>query len=379
MQAKPKIAFVFQNSPNSRDFDRFFINNFKENGFSTLILDISDILKQPCINPDFTVSQMVIKCKNILEIYIELLKFKPKYVFIFIKKIMFRCYFKRLFIVNITNTIFQTIEYCGPNGPFHASSKKKFNPLRRLLKKIFFEHFYISAKYSIVCGSESLKNASGSPIFSHTADYNLYLKSLNKDTIAKNINYLLFLDEDYVFHQDYAIIGMKPPVMVENYYSEVNYMLKKLGEMYELQPIIQVHPTADRKLAKKYYDFPLSDDKTIDAVKGSKLVVSHDSTALQMAVICKKPVVLLETTEIIASEYYHPQIQRFAKALGCSVLTIEDFNRDIQFPVICEESYAQYMEKYVKLDLSDQRFSCDILSSFIMNNPAKKRKNIFEN
>ena len=148
---------------------------------------------------------------------------------------------------------------------------------------------------------------------------------------------------------------MEPPVTAENYYSEVNFMLKKLGEQFGLQPLIQVHPSADRKLAKKYYNFPLSEDKTINALSHAKLIVGHDSTALQMAVFCNKPVILLETTEIIASEYYHPQIQRFAKALGCSVLTIEDFNRDIQFPVICEESYAQYMDDYIKTDLSDQK------------------------
>ena len=72
MQVKPKIAFVFQNSPNSRDFDRFFINNFKKNGFSLLILDISEVLKQPYINSDFTVSKNLVKCKNILEIFIQL-------------------------------------------------------------------------------------------------------------------------------------------------------------------------------------------------------------------------------------------------------------------------------------------------------------------
>ena len=153
MQTKPKIAYLFQNSPNSRDFDRFFINNFKENGFSTLILDISDILKQPCINTDFTVSKNLVKCKNISEIFIQLFKFKPTYIFIFINKRMFRCYFKKLIIVNITNIFFQTIEYCGPNGPFHFSNRKKFNSLRILIKKILFKYPYKSTKYSIVSGS----------------------------------------------------------------------------------------------------------------------------------------------------------------------------------------------------------------------------------
>lgn len=363
MQVKPKIAFVFQNSPNSRDFDRFFINNFKKNGFSLLILDISEVLKQPCMNTDFTVSKNLVKCKNILEIFIQLFKFKPDYIFIFVNKIMLRCYFKRLIIVNITNIFFQTIEYCGPNGPFGNLREKKYS----LLHKLLFKYPYKSTKYSIVSGSESLKNASGTPIFLHTADYDLYLKSIKKNTNTENINYLLFLDEDYVFHEDYAIIGMEPPVTAENYYSEVNFMLKRLGELFGLQPKIQVHPSADRKLAKKFYDFPLSEDKTIDAVSHARLIVSHDSTALQMAVFCNKPVILLETTEIIASEHYHPQIQRFAKALGCSVLTIEDFNRDIQFPVICEESYAKYMDDYIKTDLSDQRYSYEILASFLQN------------
>ena len=41
-----------------------------------------------------------------------------------------------------------------------------------------------------------------------------------------------FLDEDYVFHEDYALLGMEPPVTAENYYSEVNFMLKRLGRTY---------------------------------------------------------------------------------------------------------------------------------------------------
>ena len=212
---------------------------------------------------------------------------------------MFRCYFKKLIIVNITNIFFQTIEYCGPNGPFHFSNRKKFNSLRILIKKILFKYPYKSTKYSIVSGSESLKNASGSPIFLHTADYDLYLKSTKKNTSTENINYLLFLDEDYVFHEDYAIIGMEPPVTAENYYSEVNFMLKRLGEILGLQPIIQVHPSADRKLAKKFYDFPLSEDNTINAVKHASLVISHDSTSLQMAVFCNKPIILLKLLKLL--------------------------------------------------------------------------------
>jgi len=348
-----------------RDFDRFYMNYFQNAGYIVLVLDISSVLKQPTINPDIRVKDEVIVCSSTPDIFIKLNKFKPDYVLNFINRFMLRCYFKRWFIINFSNLLYKTVEYCGPNGPFDSSSSSKF---KDIVKKLLFRNCYKNFSYSIVSGAESLKNSLGDPIYLHTADYDLYLKSKEKSNAnAKSPKNLLFLDEDFVFHEDYEIIDMDAPVTAENYYSEVNYMLRNLGERFEMEPVIQVHPSADRELARKHFEFPLSEVETMQAVMNAELIVSHDSTALQMAVFCHKPVVLLETSEIVRSEYYHTQIHRFADALGCSVLTPEDFEKDLEFPKVCDRSYARYMKDFVKMYNSDERYSYEMLASFFVN------------
>lgn len=369
-----KIVFLFEYSPTKRDLERHGVMQLYEYGFEVFILDVSDILVNGTNSRKvFSLKKEItyFSCKSLWGTISVVKKIRPHFLFSLVYTKIVRRYFHRLILHNVLSQQAPIIEYRGPNGPFDR--KVEDNLVKRIKSLvsnlIFGPLLFRNAAFSFIGGRKVLGNSTGQPIFAHSLDYDLYLesKSVPNPIRADPLPYLLFLDEDCVFHEDYKLLGMKSPVTAENYYSEVNFMLANLGEQLDLLPIIQVHPSADRKLAKKYYNFKLSNVETIHAVMNADLIVSHDSTALQFAVMCNKPVILLETTEIIASDYYHPQIQHFSKALGCSVMNLDDFSSEIGFPRICKESYAEYMEDYVKTNLSVEKFSYEILASFLLN------------
>ena len=366
------ILFLFEYSPDERDLNRFNVFNYIELGYKVLILDLSTVLDGQIGDRDMANKIKKVggfqKCTGLINTLLSIKKFSPDFTFSYVSRNHRKKYFTRITILNFAQLCSQTIEYCGPNGPHYKSKKTSFKHWTEFLfdKVAFCKLFLWDPSYSYVGGKLSLENSSGKPILGHSLDFDLFLKaSRTNQKRAFEEKYLVFLDEDFVFHIDYQLLGIKPPVSPENYFSEVNFMLKSLAQKLNLKPIVQLHPTANRRISKKYYNFEISEHETAQVVQNSDLVISHDSTSLQFAVMFQKPVILLETSEMVKNKFYHTQINNFSKALSATVLTIDDFPIDKIAPKICNISYQSYKEDYIKLIGSPNRFSHEIILNSI--------------
>ena len=157
---------------------------------------------------------------------------------------------------------------------------------------------------------------------------------------------------------------MNAPVTAENYYSEVNKILKKISEIYKLNVEIQLHPKASLEIGKKMYDFDISSRSTIEAISRAKLVVTHDSTALSFAVLLKKPVILIKTEEI-KNSVYNDQINRFSHELGCPIVDIDNLiniTKGLKYDV---DKYENYKKKYLCSHNNKSSLSYEIITNII--------------
>ena len=105
----------------------------------------------------------------------------------------------------------------------------------------------------------------------------------------------MFIDEDAPFHSDYKILNIKPEVKASQYYPEVNSNLEVIKKKFNLDILIQLHPRAEKSRSEKYYKHKISKEKTANQISKSKLIIGHSSTSLQLAILYKKPILLVRT------------------------------------------------------------------------------------
>lgn len=348
-----KLLFISEYPFRSRDFKRFHIQKYKENGLDVQVLEISGIFKNKKNENNENVQ--FISSYSKFKKYLK--EFSPDIIFSLISTTSRERPIIRILVLNFINKNYNCIENCGPNGPFEPEYKK----FKTKLKKVFYKKMLRSFKFSYVCGSEALKKATGKPIYGHSWDYDNYI-SMRENHETEDI--LLFLDEDYVYHPDYEVLNMNAPVTEESYYSEVNKILKSISETHNLSVEIQLHPKASLEIGKKMYDFDISSRSTIEAISRSKLVVTHDSTALSYAVLLEKPVILIKTEEI-KNSVYDEQINRFSHELGCPIVDIENLKNLTKELKYDENKYEKYKKKYLCSHANKSSLSYELITNVI--------------
>lgn len=167
--------------------------------------------------------------------------------------------------------------------------------------------------------------------------------------------YLVFLDEYLPHHPDFFLNGfdtLEPGA----YYETLNRAFRRIEEIAGLPVIIAAHPKAS--YAENPFDGrPVIFGRTDALAKGSEIVLAHGSTAVSFAVICHRPVVLLQSGEI---RRVHPnqyaQMVSTRRLLGCTLLDMDEVDAwQKELPAVDEEKYASFYKEYlaVRPDLAD--------------------------
>ena len=141
-----KLLFISEYPFGSRDFKRFHIHKYKENGLDVKVVDISGIFKNT-------------KCENNENVHFfssyskfkeYLNKFSPELIFSLISTTSKENLILRILILNFINKNYNCIENCGPNGPFEPEDIKFKTKLKKLFYKKFYDHlnFLMSAVLS---------------------------------------------------------------------------------------------------------------------------------------------------------------------------------------------------------------------------------------
>ncbi len=217
---------------------------------------------------------------------------------------------------------------------------------------------------TVVSGETSLSAlAQGNKLIrAHNLDYDIYMKIARSPSTSAG-QYAVFIDQDYCFHPEYEYQNSPNMITPEKYFAAVCQGLKKISAELNVGVRIAAHPRAAylQKAPDYFQGIPVEYGKTAELVKNCKVVVCHDSTAVQFAVLFNKPVIFVTTDQLdgqfLDSSFKRESIARFASELGKSVINLDrdldavDWSSEL---VVDRSKYSIYKNKYIKMQGSPE-------------------------
>jgi len=392
---KKQVIYLISSPLSKRDFDRFGITNWIDAGWKVKVFDITNFL-YPEYWQHIRGDQLSIKFKGlkIINNFIEVITlFKDidgKVVFIDLLK------FSRM-----EEKIRNAAREHGPLVKIKLGSIPKVelkrdmlslffllkNPLRfyKKLKNYVKRKFEINRSlnytpdYLVVGGKKSISridHKKTSVIRAHNLDYDFFIR---ENEIKKKTFSLVFLDEYGPYHPDFNRLNIKPYITADNYYPIIDFGLSKIAKSLNLNVKIAAHPKSDYRNKYSKYNHPIFENKTFQLIKEAEVIVTLGSTALQWAVIMKKPIIFVTTNEIQNSDNakaYSRFIDFYAKTLGKKVLNLSNLSKVNEFKeylVVNEDKYENYIDDYIKTKGSPNKLVWNIVIEHIENDLFRKK------
>ena len=156
--------------------------------------------------------------------------------------------------------------------------------LTKFFENIIANEIHLASNYENKYSIKPIKR-----IKNHNLDYNIYLK--DKNHRSEN-NYIVFLDQGHPQPWDRKLRGGKPFLKKKNYWININKILRLVQKKFKKEIIICEHPR--NKILKSETKYKIIRNNTYKTIKNSKLVISHFSLALQLAILLKKKILLLD-------------------------------------------------------------------------------------
>ncbi len=222
----------------------------------------------------------------------------------------------------------------------------------------------------------------------NTIDYNECKRALFHNIMEMEEKlpeeYIVFIDEYMPFHPDAISLGLK--IEATKYYEEVEKYLDRVSRLLSLPVVIAAHPKADYSKHPEYYKGKtILQFKTAELVKNANLVITHISIAISMALICKKPFLLISTDDIEKMIYVNGQTRDFEEDLGCKAVNVslqlsdEEVIKQINEALSMGDNYFDGQLKKYRLplghpneDLSFGEIMIKAMNKVIRQNESKK-------
>ena len=230
------------------------------------------------------------------------------------------------------------------------------NKIYLRLNRSFFnikeaDFFYVKSKQENKVKNHNLFGKNTKIIFGHHRDYDKYLDFLK---IKKRINKkktALFIDQGVPYHPDNLEIGVLD-LKEQNYYKSINKFLIKLKYKYGYFIEISAHPKVSLNRTKKNFKgFKVKQYETISQIYNSDLVITHDSTASNFAILFKKKLLFITNNLLNSQPYpFKATFEFFASRLKKKVINIDqlDFKKFNAETKIIKKNYKNYERKFIK-------------------------------
>ena len=371
-----KICFLVCSPFSEIDYIQFGISQIQKLGFEILILDCTPFLESKFYSEiggdSITIkNELVLKCFSKKDIFLHLNKFNPEWCIDHLQGFSKKCYMDRVHIRLFLKFNFKIIEYKLKSIPFYKGliHKNFFSYARNFVKLFAIKILSLPWKIAdadmiIVGGRIEYKKLSNHRriIKAHNFDFDNFKIYSQKKRIIESKKKLLFLDEDFPCHSDYIRDGLSPSINVEKYFEEISNCLLFLSNRFRLQPLIKLHPKANFKRSSKLYSIPVSLKDTAYLVSNADVVVAHCSTSIQLAVLFKKPLVLIIPNKLERNSVWRKSIDNFSYLLRVPAIKSYEINTLKKIPSVNIESYNDYREKYIKMKGSPDKFSWEIIT-----------------
>jgi hypothetical protein len=137
-------------------------------------------------------------------------------------------------------------------------------------------------------------------------------------------NYISFLDSGFDIGDRIRIEGKPTKSQRKEYYTLLKKNLMRLSQIYNKKIIINAHPKTNISVLQKYLgNFKVVKYQTKDFILKSKIVVFHESSSANWAIILKKKILCLSDEKNLGI-YYEQLIKNFSKNLNIKHYCMQD-------------------------------------------------------
>ena len=206
-------------------------------------------------------------------------------------------------------------------------------------------------------------NKKSETLWVHSFDYDLFLQERARD-IAVEPKIGVFIDEYLPFHPDYINAEVIPPVTPEEYYPLLRRCFDYLEEKNGVRIVIAAHPRSEYEKHPDYFGGrEVIWKKTSELIRKAGFVLMHHSTASNFAVLYKKPIIFLTTDKLDSGLCEDPSVEWMGAFFRKKVHNLDKtqaINLDNEL-TIDEKAYSAYRNAYIKKDGSGDLLSWQIL------------------
>ena len=382
-----KIVYMLSHPLTERDYRRFGIKNAVDNGNNVEVIDLFSLLyprkDRGKLQLEFNTNLKIKYINTIFNLRKELNRYNDKdaAVLLYPPGLMFN-----LIVKILNNRSIPVVCVNAGTLPVLRSKKKgkdknfifrifKMYSFREILSILvvrlfdlisyFFlkpkvTYFFYGGYKAFEIATKQLKNAQNL-ISLHAFDYDLFLglEGLNKnidDSLPKKINkYVVFIDQNLFNDPDMYLWGGDSIItdkVKEEYSRQLNNLFNEIEDKFNYEIVIAAHPRSDYSLDKGcYLGRKIIYGDTPNAIKNAEICILHSSTAINFAVLYKKPIIILEPD--VMKDILLPGLLEFLDAM-CEALNIKKLKThpnialDVKIPYVDEEIYADYINSYIK-------------------------------
>ncbi|SMO58109.1 hypothetical protein SAMN06265379_10385 [Saccharicrinis carchari] len=240
-------------------------------------------------------------------------------------------------------------------------------------KEIYYFYaslFYLKSAQMIISSRikgksifEKLIGKSTSVKHALSPDYKVAMEVEN--TVKIDEDYAVFIDQYFVHHPDFKTHRIVYNFTAEQYYTEINQFLSDFKKRTGLKVIIASHPRRQDVHTEDFKsEFDLYFNKTAELIQKSKVVLLHFSTAINFAVIFKKPFLLLHS-DLFNQSNVSTGITMFSTFFDKETINMSNVDGELisnQLNFVDEEKYNEFLEKFIKHPkANDETFRDQIL------------------
>lgn len=391
-----RIIYFFLTTFNRRDYERFGVEVFLENGYRVEIWDFTPFLNSNYFNNvDVDEATGVADIKRFAskqEAMKAIANLSNDCFIINHLNLGWKTYglFQAISRRNIPYGILEinklpprnnhkrkrTLRGMFRNGDTNTLDLIKKTVLEKIEKYLFKQHYMIrpgfkSAKLLITAGKKTPLTRDArvgketKTVKTHALDYDTYLHLREKGN-GHDSNIAVFLDEYFPFHPDHVLENIKQITSPDTYYPLLCKFFDYIEDKLDLRIVVAAHP---RSHYEKHPDFFQNREivygKTAQLIKDCRLVLLHCSTAINFAVLFNKPLLFIIIDEI--KKEYESLMQSMRTYLGAQLVDLDasfEFDMKTVFS-IDKAAYRRYKADFIKEPSTPEKRFWDIVSDRI--------------
>ena len=225
-------------------------------------------------------------------------------------------------------------------------------------------------------GTAALVGKKTELLWAHAHDYDTYLYAIHKKETEENI--AVFLEPPGPMHpwdqftnennSNFGYrFGKRTEWTSEEYYPTLCRFFDYVEQKLKLKVVIIAHPKTNHTDYPEYFGKRhVIRNQLLPLIKKSKLVMSHNSTALVLVALEKKPVLLVTTAAAYPDLSSLRAIKLVAAAFGKTPIDVDKLPHSIDWQrelFVNEKLYSRYVQQYVKKADSQKLNSWQILAN----------------